>query len=80
MLALVPTASGSLLPLVVQHMPHKLRDRATQCLFLSAMFMVAEAPAGRPIRDALLAMAVEHLLTIDVEIRWEDIVDVPTGG
>uniref|UniRef100_A0A7S3QYM0 Uncharacterized protein n=1 Tax=Dunaliella tertiolecta TaxID=3047 RepID=A0A7S3QYM0_DUNTE len=79
MLALVPTAPASLLSLVVQHMPHKLRDRNTQCLFLSAVFAVAEAPSGRPIRDSLLAAAVEHLLTLDVEIRWEDIVDVPTG-
>eukprot|EP00983_Pelagomonas_calceolata_P041163 1137946-Pelagomonas_calceolata.AAC.3 len=52
MLALVPTAPASLLSLVVQHMPHKLRDRNTQCLFLSAVFAVAEAPSGRPIRDS----------------------------
>ncbi len=32
-----------------------------------------------PIRDGLLAAAVEHLLSIDVEIRWEDIVEAPTG-
>jgi RNA polymerase I-specific transcription initiation factor RRN3 len=80
MLTLVPTAPASLLPLVVQHMPHKLRDRNTQCLFLTAVFAMAEAPAGRPIRDSLLAAAVEHLLSLDVDIKWEDIVDVPTGG
>lgn len=41
-LALVPTAPAALLPLVVQHMPHKLRDRPTQCLFLRGLFAVAE--------------------------------------
>lgn len=79
-LGLVPTAPGGLLALMVQHMPHKMRDRNTQCLYLSAMFTVAESPPGRSIRDNLLAAAVEHMLTIDVEIRWEDIVDVPTGA
>lgn len=78
-MTLVPAAPGGLLSLVVQHMPHKLRDRHTQCMFLSAVYAVAESPAGRPIRDSLLAACVEHLLTIDVDIKWEDIVDVPTG-
>ncbi len=74
-LSLVPTAPVSLMQLVSTHMPHKLRDRDTQCMFLSAVFRLAEAPAGRPVRDALLATVVEHLLTLDVDIRWEDISD-----
>ena len=40
---------------------------------------LAERHGGAPIRDGLLAATIEHLLSIDVEIRWEDIVDVPTG-
>ncbi len=48
-------------------------------MFLRAVLHLAESPAGLPIREALLVGVVEHLLTIDVEIRWEDIVDVPTG-
>lgn len=46
---------------------------------LSAVLGLAERRGGAPIRDGLLAAAIEHLLSIDVEIRWEDIVDVPTG-
>lgn len=79
MLGLVPTAPANVLPVIVAQMPHKLRDRNTQCLYLSALFRIAEDRAGAPIREALLTAAVEHLLSLDVEIRWEDIVDVPTG-
>ncbi len=52
-LSLVPTAPTHLLPLLVQLMPHKLRDRDTQCLYLSAVYRVAEAPTGAPIRWVL---------------------------
>ncbi|KAJ9509497.1 hypothetical protein QJQ45_001961 [Haematococcus lacustris] len=78
-MALVPTAPTILLHLVSANIPHKSRDRNTQCMFLHALFTVAEAPVGRPIRDGLLAAAVEHLLGIDVEIKWEDIVESPSG-
>ncbi|GLC47104.1 hypothetical protein PLESTF_001444200 [Pleodorina starrii] len=78
-LGLVPTAGTNLLPLIVAQMPHKLRDRNTQCLYLSALFRIAEDKAGAPIKEALLTAVVEHLLSLDVEIKWEDIVDVPTG-
>jgi RNA polymerase I-specific transcription initiation factor RRN3 len=76
---MVPTAPGKLQELISQHMPHKLRDRNTQCLYMSAMLDLAERRAGASIREELFAAAVEHLLSIDVEIRWEDIVDVSSG-
>ncbi|KAG2436969.1 hypothetical protein HXX76_006484 [Chlamydomonas incerta] len=78
-LGLVPTASTNILPLMVSQMPHKVRDRNTQCLYLSALFRIAEDRSGAPIREALLTAVMEHLLSLDVEIKWEDIVDVPTG-
>ena len=77
---MVPTAPAKLLQLIIQGMPHKLRDRHTQCLYVTAVLGLAERRGGAPIRDGLLAATVEHLLSTDVEIRWEDIVDVPTGG
>ncbi|GFR40492.1 hypothetical protein Agub_g1060 [Astrephomene gubernaculifera] len=79
LLGLVPTAPTNMLPLIVAQMPHKLRDRNTQCLYLSALFRIAEDRSGAPIREALLTAVVEHLLSLDVEIKWEDISDVPTG-
>ena len=49
------------------------------CDHRPAVLGLAERRGGAPIRDGLLAATIEHLLSIDVEIRWEDIVDVPTG-
>lgn len=68
-----------LLQMLANGMPHKLKDRNTQCLYLNAMFTIAESPAGRPIRDGLLAAILEHVLTIDVEIKWQNIMDTPEG-
>uniref|UniRef100_A0A7R9VSW0 RNA polymerase I-specific transcription initiation factor RRN3 n=1 Tax=Chlamydomonas euryale TaxID=1486919 RepID=A0A7R9VSW0_9CHLO len=57
-------------------MPHKLRCRDEQCLYLSTVFALAERPACGTLRDGILTAAVEHLLSLDVEIRWQDIADV----
>lgn len=66
--------------MLVKNMPHKLRDRPTQCLFLRAVLALCEGRVGSAMREGLLAGVVEHLLSIDADIRWEDIVDAPTGG
>jgi RNA polymerase I-specific transcription initiation factor RRN3 len=66
----VPTAGSRLLPLVVGNFPHKLRDRNTQCLYLRGTYALAEGPAGGAVREGLLAGVLEHLIGIDVEIRW----------
>ncbi|RMZ52724.1 hypothetical protein APUTEX25_000843, partial [Auxenochlorella protothecoides] len=58
--------------------PHVLRDRAVHCLYVRALLRISEGPAGGLVREALLAAVVQHLLSLDVEIRWEDIVDVMT--
>ena len=39
---------------------------------------MAEARAGAGVREEILASVVDHLISVDVEIRWEDIVDVVT--
>lgn len=70
MLLLVPTSSSRALPLLLGSVPHKLRDRGTQCLYLRALFSLAEGPAGVAVRDGVLQGVVEHLTSIDVEIRW----------
>lgn len=78
-LQLVPTLPPNLLSLLVQNMPHKTRDRPTQCLYLRAAFALAESAQGAPLREGLLLGVVEHLLTVDVEIRWEAL-GVQHGG
>jgi hypothetical protein len=76
---LVPALPTRLLPMLVQNMPHKLRDRSAQCLYLNALIALSEGKVGPALREGLLGGLVEHLLSIDADIRWEDIVDAPTG-
>lgn len=76
---LVPALPTRLLPMLVQNMPHKLRDRSAQCLYLGALISLSEGKVGPALREGLLGGLVEHLLSIDADIRWEDIVDAPTG-
>lgn len=75
---LVPTSSQRLLPILASNFPHKLRDRTTHCLYLRGLFSLAEARSGAAVREGILASIVDHLIAVDVEIRWEDIVDVVT--
>ena len=58
---------------IARGVPHKLRDRESQCLYLRAVYALAEAEGTAAIREELLALAVEHLISLDVEIRWQDI-------
>ncbi len=80
MLELVPTAGSRLLPLMVANFPHKLRDRNTQCLYLRAVYGLAEGRAGGGMREGLLAGVMEHLISIDVEIRCANQQPVCCGG
>lgn len=75
----MPTAGSRLLPLVVANFPHKLRDRNTQCLFLRAVYALAEGRGGAGIREGLLTGATEHLISIDVEIRWAAAAVLPVA-
>lgn len=76
----MPTLPAQLLPMLLQNLPHKTRDRGAQCLYLGAALGLAERPAGAPLREGLLLGVVDHLLSLDVDIKWTDIVDVITGG
>ncbi|WIA18821.1 hypothetical protein OEZ85_003502 [Tetradesmus obliquus] len=76
---LVPALPTRLLPMLVQNIPHKLRDRPSQCLFLRALILLAEGKVGSSLREGLLLGVVEHLLSIDADIKWQEIVDAPTG-
>ena len=75
---LVPSAASRLLPLLVSNMPHKMRDRGVHCLYLRGMFAVAEGPHGYGLGDGLIPAVIAHLIDVDVDITWEDIVEVMT--
>lgn len=79
-LTLVPTAPSRLVSLIAGGIPHRLRDREVQCLYLRGALALAEAPAAAAVREGILTAAVEHLLGLDVEIRWQDIVDEDAEG
>ncbi|CAL8468014.1 g7552 [Coccomyxa elongata] len=72
-LRLVPTAPSRLVAVIAGGIPHRLRDCDTQCLYLRGALALAEAPAAAAVREGILAAAAEHLLSLDVEIRWQDI-------
>ncbi|KAK9901703.1 hypothetical protein WJX75_009400 [Coccomyxa subellipsoidea] len=72
-LTLVPTAPSRLVSLISGAIPYRLRDRETQCIYLRGALALAEAPAAAAVREGILAAAAEHLLSLDVEIRWQDI-------
>ena len=73
----MPLAPALLAPLLASSIPHRLKDRDTQCLYLRALFVVAAQPAAATMRDGLLGAVVDHLLSLDVEIKWQDIAERP---
>lgn len=72
---LVPTTPSRLLPVLLHKLPHKRTDKEFQCLYLEGMFRLAESSAGEALRDRVLIAALDRLVDIDVEIRWEDILE-----
>lgn len=79
-LTLVPTAPSRLVPVVAGGIPHRLHDRDTQCRYMRGALALAEAPAAAAVREGILAAAAEHLLSLDAEIRWQDIAAAATGA
>ena len=71
--AVAPASLQRLLPTVVRQMPHPRMPAALQTCFHAAMFRMAEHAALCPLRERLLAAAVDHLIALDVEVRWEDL-------
>ncbi len=78
-LRLVPTAPSRMVSTVAGAIPYKLRDRDAQCTYLYGALQLAEQPAAAAVREGILAAAVNHLLGLDVEIRWQDIAAAEAG-
>ena len=68
-----PIATSLLMPILARGVPNKVLQRSTQCSYLRALFQIAESPHAAAIRDTILAIVVQHLVSLDVEIRWQDI-------
>lgn len=65
----MPTLPSTLLESLKNQIPHRLRSRDCQCLYLHGVFQLTEAPSGAPLREGLLNAALEHVMLIDVEIK-----------
>lgn len=48
-----------------------------QCIYLRAVLLVAQLPRALPIRKQILAAMIQHLVSLDVEIQWQDIAFTP---
>ena len=66
--------SGSLLlPILARGLPNKVHSRSMQCTYLRGLLQIAELARAAPMRGPLIAVVVQHLVSLDVEIRWQDI-------
>ena len=74
-IVLVPTAPPRIIQLAAASAPSKHAPLDVQCLYLRGMAQLAEGPNGATVRDELLATMVNQLISVDVEIKWQDIVD-----
>ncbi|CAM6098884.1 unnamed protein product [Calypogeia fissa] len=77
--ALVPTTPLRMQPLIFKRMPHRSSAKEWILLYLENMLRV-ESSGGQYHGNQMLPAIVDHLIQIDVEIRWEDILsDDDTG-
>lgn len=53
---------------------------ALPCATHSFLLYVCRVQVGSSLREGLLLGVVEHLLSIDADIKWQEIVDAPTGA
>jgi hypothetical protein len=74
---LVPALPTRLLPMLVQNIPHKLRDRSSQCLFLRAVILLAEGKvrsAGYHVRcwlSGLVAVGQSNASSCAPSFCWQ---------
>ena len=69
----IPVSFSLLSPIVVRGIPNKVTPKVLQCTYLHGLLKLAEARAAGPVKDAILVSIVQHLLSLDVEILWQDI-------
>ena len=74
-IVLVPTAPPRIIQLAAASAPFKHAPLDMHCLYLRGIAQLAEGPNGATVRDELLATMVNQLIAVDVEIKWQDIVD-----
>eukprot|EP00803_Ostreobium_quekettii_P000485 evm.model.scf_519EXC.9 EVM.evm.TU.scf_519EXC.9 scf_519EXC:52496-57970(+) len=76
----VPTCKAVVLKHFTSRRPNLWSSQSDHCLYLRALCDLAELPAVVDMRESLLMKAVDHLMMIDVEIKVEDLLELPQGG
>lgn len=71
---LVPTASSRVISVLAARAPFRGLGREHHCLYTAALVSLAEHPAALSLRDGLESLLIGHVIEIDCEIKWEDIV------
>ena len=71
----VPTAPTRIIQLAAASAPFKFAPLDVHCLYLRGIAHLAEGPNGATVRNELLATMVNQLIAVDIEIKWQDIVD-----
>ncbi|KAL4174149.1 hypothetical protein KRP22_006089 [Phytophthora ramorum] len=69
-LALVPTATNVLFPILCEHFPHKRMDAPTQVAYLRNVLRVTGYVSG--LRERVLGLVIDQLVAIDVEIKLDE--------
>lgn len=69
-LALAPTATNILFPIVVEHFPHKRLDAPFQVAYLKNVLRLSGYAAG--LRERIFGLVVDQLVAIDVEIKLDE--------
>ena len=77
MLELIPISGALLTPILARGVPNKFIVKPVQCTYLYGLFSIAELPMAGAIKQSILTTVVQHLLSLDVEILWQDIAWSP---
>lgn len=79
-LRLVPQSSRAVTHALREGVPHKSAPKEVQIGFIRAALILIESADGVVLRDDFLKVIVGHLLEVDVEIKWDDVVAGVTSG
>ena len=73
-LRLVPQSERAARKALRAGVPHKTAPKDVQIGFMRAAFALVESEDGAGLRDDFLKVVVAHLLEVDVEIKWDDVM------
>jgi len=79
-LRLVPASERATEKALRNGVPHKSAPKDVQVGYMRAALMLVDSADSAALRDEFLKVIVAHLLEVDVEIKWDDVVAGATSG